>query len=200
LCYAFRVVLIFNFKEFFMLSRHLVALSLIAASSTVFADTFDINLRDTSAQFQYSAGLGSSTLGKSEMHLGYLYTSKTNSYADFGILVKDQVSADVPGLMVGVGIKGVLVKVTTRSATAVALGGMVRYAPPAVPRIGIVGAAYWSPNIMTFGDADRTVETGAGVEAGRRHVHRCSIVVLISRAAALLTYCRRMLLLIIRLS
>lgn len=147
-----------------MLSRHLVALTLIAASGTVFADAFDINLRDTSAQLQYKAAMGSSTLGKSEMHFGYLYTHKTNSYADFGMLVKDEVGPNLPGFSVGVGIKGLLAKVNTKSASALALGGLVRYAPPAVPKVGFVATAYWSPNILTFGDADRTTETGARVE------------------------------------
>jgi hypothetical protein len=144
--------------------RHVVALSLLTISTAALADAFDINLRDTSAQLQYSAAMGHSTLGKSEMHFGYLYTSKTNSYADLGILVKDEVSADAPGLTVGVGIKGLLAKVNTNRTTALALGGLVRYSPPAAPRLGIVGTAYWSPSIMTFGDADRTVETGARVE------------------------------------
>jgi hypothetical protein len=147
-----------------MLLRHLIALSLVATSSTTLADTLDINLRDTSAQFQYSAALGSTTLGKSAMHLGYLYTSKTNSYVDFGILVKDEVSPNTPGLTVGVGVKGLLAKANTHSTSAVALGGIARYALPAVPRLGIVGSAYWSPSILTFGDADRTIETGARVE------------------------------------
>ena len=147
-----------------MLLRHFVALSLISASTAALADSFDINLRDTSAQLQYHAALGSSTLGKSEMHLGYLYTSNKNSYTDFGILVKDEVSPNAPGLTVGLGIKGVLTKVNAKHSTALALGGQVRYSAPAVPRIGFVGTAYWSPNIMTFGDADRTVETGARIE------------------------------------
>lgn len=148
-----------------MLLRHVFALSLLTISTSTLADTFDINLRDTSAQLQYRASLGTATLGKSELHLGYLYTTKTsNSFADFGILVKDEVSADTPGLTVGVGIKALLAKVNANHATALALGGLVRYAPPAAPRVGIVGTAYWSPNILTFGDADRTTETGMRVE------------------------------------
>lgn len=147
-----------------MLSRYLVALSLIAASSTAFADTFDINLRDTAAQFQYSASMGTSTLGKSAMHIGYLYTNHSNSYTDFGMLVKDEVSPNAPGLTVGVGVKGLIAKVSANRATAVALGGLVHYAPPTIPKVGLVATAYWSPNILTFGDADRTVETGVRVE------------------------------------
>lgn len=147
-----------------MFLRHLVALSLIATSSTTLADSFDVNLRDTSAQLQYSAALGKATLGKSELHLGYLYTSKTNSYADLGMVVKDEAGANAPGLVVGVGFKGLIAKVNANNASALALGGLVRYSPPSVTRIGFVGTAYWSPNILTFGDADRTIETGARVE------------------------------------
>ena len=147
-----------------MLLHRLVALSFLAVSTTAFADSFDINLRDTSAQLQYSAKLGQATLGKSELHLGYLYTSHNNSYIDLGMLVKDEVSPNAPGLMVGFGVKGLLAKVPAHTSSAVALGGMVRFAPPPVPRLGLVATAYWSPTIMTFGDADRTVETGARVE------------------------------------
>jgi hypothetical protein len=145
--------------------RHFVALSLFAVSTATFADALDINLRDNSAQIQYSAALGRATLGKTEMHMGYLYTSKTNnSFADFGILVKDQVSPDAPGLAVGFGLKGLIARVNSYNASAVALGGLVRYSPPAVPRLGLVASVYWSPNILTFGDADRSIETGMRVE------------------------------------
>ena len=147
-----------------MFVRRLVALSFLVVSTTAFADSFDINLRDTSAQLQYNAKLGQATLGKSELHLGYLYTSKTNSYVDFGMLVKDDVSANVPGLTVGVGVKGLMAKVPAHTTSAVALGGMLRFAPGPVPRLGLVASAYWSPSILTFGDADRTIETGLRAE------------------------------------
>jgi hypothetical protein len=144
--------------------RHIAVLSFITLSTSVYADAFDINLRDTSAQLQYSAALGHSTLGKSDIHLGYLYTSKSNSFVDFGILVKDEVSANIPGLTAGVGIKGDLAKVNSRNASALALGGMVRYAVPAMPKVGVVGAMFYSPNIVTFGDAESTLESTARVE------------------------------------
>lgn len=145
--------------------RHVVTLSLFAMSTTALADALDVNLRDNSAQFQYRAAMGTATLGKSEMHLGYLYTSKSNnSFADLGILVKDEVTSDAPGLTVGFGMKGLIARVNTNNASAIALGGLVRYALPAAPRVGLVASAYWSPNILTFGDADRSIETGMRVE------------------------------------
>lgn len=158
-----------------MLLRRIVALSLlvVSASATVntaaLADTIDINLRDTSAQFQYKSSMGRDALGKTEFHVGVLYVNKNNLLSDFGLLVKDEVGRSAPGFSVGVGIKGLVAKVTgnnttTSNASALALGGMVRYSPPATQRLGIVGLVYLSPNIVTFGDADRYIETGVRME------------------------------------
>jgi hypothetical protein len=158
-----------------MLLRRIVALSLLSVttlvtvSTTALADTIDINLSDTSAQFQYKSSLGRDALGKTEFHFGVLYVDKNNLLGDFGLLVKDEVGSKAPGFSVGVGIKGLVAKVkgdnpAASNASALALGGLVRYSPPATPRLGIVGQVYLSPNIVTFGDADRYVETGARIE------------------------------------
>jgi hypothetical protein len=158
-----------------MLLSRIVVLSLLAVSTSVtvsttaLADTIDINLRDTSAQFQYKSSMGRDALGKTEFHLGVLYVNKNNLLGDFGLVVKDELGGNAPGFSVGVGIKGVVAKVTgnnptASNASALALGALVRYSPPATPRLGIVGEVYLSPNIVTFGDADRYVETGVRME------------------------------------
>jgi YfaZ precursor len=152
-----------------MLLRRIVALSLLAVSTTAMADTIDFNLRDTSAQFQYKSSMDRDALGKTEFHLGILYVNKNNLLSDFGVLVKDELGDNAPGFSVGVGIKGLVARVrgdnpTTSNASALALGGLVRYSPPPIPRLGIVGQVYLSPSIVTFGDADRYVEIGAQME------------------------------------
>ncbi len=158
-----------------MLLRRIVALSLLSVSTMVtvntsaMADTVDINLRDTSAQFQYKSSMGRDALGKTEFHLGVLYVDKNNLLSDFGVLVKDELGGNAPGFSVGVGIKGLVAKVkgdnpTTSNASALALGGLVSYSPPAIPRSAIVGQVYLSPNIVTFGDAERYVEAVARME------------------------------------
>jgi len=146
-----------------MFLRRILALSLFAVSSTALADALDINLRDSSAQFQYSASMGRDTLGKSEIHMGFLYTDKNNTLVDMGILVKDEVS-NAPGVTVGVGIKGLIAKAQNNNATALAIGGLVRFSPLSDTRFGIAGSVYLSPNIVTFGDADRYVETGVKLD------------------------------------
>ncbi len=152
-----------------MLLGRIVALSLLIASSTVLADTVDITLRDTSVQLQYKTSMGRDALGKAEFHAGVLYVNKNNMLGDFGLLVKDELGDKAPGFSVGVGLKGVIAQVsgntsTANNVSALALGAMVRYSPPTISRLGFVGQMYLSPNIITFGDADRYVETGARIE------------------------------------
>jgi len=149
---------------------YLLAFGIMATvSTTALADTVDINLRDNSAQFQYISSLGRDPLGKTKFHAGVLYVNRNNMLGDFGLLVQDELGDNAPGFSVGVGIKGVVAKVTgnstiVSSTTALALGGLVRYSPPATQRLGVVGEVYLSPNIVTFGDANRYVESNVRVE------------------------------------
>lgn len=148
----------------------LFACSTLAAFSTsALADSVDINLRDTSAQFQYISSLGTDPLGHTKFHAGILYVNRNNTLGDFGLMVQDELGDNAPGFSVGVGVKGLVAKVTgdtpfVNRTSAIALGGLVRYSPPATQRLGIVGELYLSPNIVTFGDANRYVESNVRVE------------------------------------
>jgi hypothetical protein len=150
---------------------YLLAFSTMATvSTTALADTVDINLRDNSAQFQYISSLGRDPLGKTKFHAGVLYVNRQNMLGDFGLVVQDELGDNAPGFSVGVGIKGVVARVTGNNSTivnstsALALGGLIRYSPPDIKRLGVVGEVYLSPNIVTFGDANRYVETNLRVE------------------------------------
>lgn len=148
-----------------MFFYRILALSLLAFSTTVLADAFDVNMNDTSVQLQYRASMGHDTLGRSELHFGYLYANKNNSFGDLGILVQDEVGSNAPGVTVGVGLKGVIARSQNNfNATALAIGGLVRFAPFTDTRFGISGLVYLSPNIVTFGDADRFIETGVKLD------------------------------------
>jgi hypothetical protein len=147
-----------------MLLRNVFALSLLIASTSILADTVDINLRDNSFQLQYIAPMGRDTLGSSELHAGFLYTNNHDRYGDFGLQVKGSVGNRDSGLTAGVGLKGLLASVNGNSAAALALGGQVRYSIPVVTRLGVVGQVYFSPNIVTYRDAERFAEAIARVE------------------------------------
>lgn len=147
-----------------MLLRNFFAISLLTASTTILADTVDINLRDNSVQLQYGASIGRDTLGTSELHAGFLYTSKNDRFGDFGLLVKETTGSSDSGVTAGVGIKGVVASVNGNDAVALALGGQVHFSLPSASRLGIAGQLYFSPNIVTYRDAERFAEAGARVE------------------------------------
>lgn len=140
-----------------MLFRNLFALSLLATSTSILADTIDINLRDNSVQLQYIAPMGRDTLGSTELHAGFLYNNDNDRFGDFGLLVKGSAGRGT-GITAGVGLKGLVSTVGDKSAAALALGGQIGYVLPAFPRVGIVGQLYFSPNIVTYRDAERFSE------------------------------------------
>ena len=150
-----------------MLLRNILALSLLTFATAAMADGIDLNLRNSSAQFQYNTSMGRDTLGKTEFHIGALYSDANNSHntlGDLGVEVKDEVGSKAPGFSVGVGIKGVLGHTQGTNESAVALGAMLRYSPPGLTRLGLIGQVYFAPNITTFSDANRYVESSARVE------------------------------------
>ena len=147
--------------------RNIVALSLLTLATTAMADTIDLNLRNSSAQVQYSSPMGRAALGKTEVHFGALYSdahNANNTYADVGVVVKDEVGSKAPGWSVGVGIKGLAAHTEGTNEQGVALGGLVSYAPPTLPRMSLVGQLYFAPNITTFGAANRYGEAVAQLE------------------------------------
>jgi hypothetical protein len=144
--------------------RNILAFALLTASSTVLADTVDINMRDNSVQLQYGASIGRDSLGTSQFHVGYLYTRGNDNFADAGLLVKETAGSSESGLTSGVGLKVILASIGGNDAAALALGGLVHFSPVATPRLGIVGQVYFSPNIVTYRSAERFVEAVARLE------------------------------------
>lgn len=147
-----------------MTLRQTLAIALLAASTSALADTVDINLSDKSAQMRYSMPLGRDSLGKSEFNAGFLYTEGGKGMIDAGMQVMNEVGTNLPGLTVGLGFKGLAASVAKYDAAALALGGQVRFSPSIAKRLGLVGQFYFAPKIVTFGDANRYVETGLRLE------------------------------------
>ncbi len=140
------------------------SLAFAMASAPAGAGALDINLSDNSAQIQYSSSMGRDSLGKTEFHTGFIYTDQDNLFGDAGILVKNDVGTGFPGVTVGMGFKGVMATIDNSDALALALGTQVRFSPSAASRFGIAGQFYFAPNIVTFRDADRFIETGVRLE------------------------------------
>ncbi len=147
-----------------MLSRSFLAFLLLAASTSVLADSVDVNLRDSAVQLQYIAPLGHDSLGSTDLHAGLLYTDHDGRYGDFGILVKGPVGDRSSGVTAGIGLKALVAKAGDFNAAALALGGQMRFSSPGDTRLGVVGELYFSPNIVTYRDAERFVEANVRLE------------------------------------
>lgn len=146
-----------------MLLHRILALTLLTASPHVLADAVDINLSNDVARFQYLAPMGHVGQGKSEFHMGFLYNDSNNILGDVGLLVMNS-AGNANHLSGGIGGKVLFARIANNHAVALALGGKIRSAPFGDKRLGITGQLYFAPDIVTFGDADRYLETGVGVE------------------------------------
>ena len=146
------------------LGRILAISIFVTTSNLALADTLDINLRDSSAQLQYSASMGRDTLGKSELHLGVLFSNKDNFLTDLGLLVQDEVSSNAPIVAVGFGLKALAGRAQASDVAAVAIGAQVGVKPFPDPRLNFVGEVFVSPKILSFSEATRYIETSARIE------------------------------------
>ena len=144
--------------------RKILAISLISVTSIAAADTLDIGLSNTTAQFKY--GVASGLAGKSEVYGELMYNDKNSVIGGVGLLVAND-EMKVPGLTIGIGAKALAstIKDSPRTnSSAIALGAQVRYELPAERRVAFSGEGYFAPKIITFGDADRYQQYGARAE------------------------------------
>ncbi len=145
--------------------RKILAISLVSVASVAAADTLDIGLSNSTAQFKY--GVPSTLAGKSEMYAELMYNDENSVIGGVGLLVAND-ELQVPGLTIGIGAKAVAASVkyspSRKSASAVALGAQVRYELPVERRVAFAGEAYYAPQITTFGDADHYQQIGARAE------------------------------------
>lgn len=140
------------------LMRFLAVISMLAAGPAM-ADMLDVNLNNSTAQFQYSTAGGPNDQGKANIHGGFMYNNNNSILGNAGILVTNGLEA-APGFSVGVGMEGVLAVLKDNppnryTASAVALDALLRYSPPAASHVAFVGEFHYAPRILTFGNAVR---------------------------------------------
>ncbi len=145
--------------------RKILAVSLMSVGTLAAADTLDIGLSNSTAQFKY--GVPSSIASKSEIYAELMYNDKNSILGGAGLLVAND-ELQVPGLTIGIGAKAVVATIketpTRQNASAVALGAQVRYELPVERRVAFSGEVYYGPQIITFGDADHFEQLGARAE------------------------------------
>ena len=148
-----------------ILSISLLILASLLLSATASAQRLDITLKQDSARFSYISLIGGSTFGRTEMNTGLLYNEDENIAIDIGLQVIDVAGSKTPGLELGVGPRFYYLHHDKKDANAavIALGGQLRYKLPSVPRLSILGSAFYAPSITSTLDAHNMNEIGFGI-------------------------------------
>lgn len=151
--------------------RRIVAVSLFAISSLACADTLDVSLSNSVAQFKIAKTSG--LAGKSDLFASVMYNDVNSVLGEAGLLVVNEESR-APGLSIGVGAKavgGTLNKLVINNTvvnrtmvSAVALGAQLRYEVPADRRFAFAGEYHYAPKIICFGDTERYTQAAVRAE------------------------------------
>lgn len=149
-----------------LVGKFIMGAVLLSVSLAASAQTASIALSDSSAQLGYGFLVGSSSYGRNEFKVDFLYNSDDVYLLSTGMQVFGEVGSKVRGLVAGLG--GKLYGATDNSSKdevlSFGVGGMLRYALPQEKRLifGIDG--YYAPPIISFLDADRFYEIAGRIE------------------------------------
>ena len=148
----------------------MVAAALLACAAAVPAQTLDLNMSNDSALFRYIIlDRDSSGSGSKEVDLGLVYSTDDAIVGMFGAQLVAEAGSRSPGLDAGLGLKlfGANADVDGGddvSLFALTLGGQLHFVPPPWPRIGVSLEGFFSPDVVTFGDADKFAYLSAALE------------------------------------
>jgi predicted porin len=129
-----------------------------------FSGALDLSVSNNAAALQYDSSNAGESKAGSNFQVGMLYNgSSMNSLADAGLMVKGEENT---GFVLAVGAKalfGVIknyVPGTTLDATAITIGGEVKYIVPAEKQLSAAIYYFGSSQVVTFGDANRADQWG----------------------------------------
>lgn len=129
------------------------------------ATAIDLGFNDDSAQVSFSQPLVTDELGSSQFGARFLYNDGEETKLLSGGFEFVGEPGNVPGLKVGVGVQAYGGSADhNQDILACAIGGLVRYAPPALGGVAFSGKLYVAPKIFSGLDSDGLLETS--VRAG----------------------------------
>jgi len=143
---------------------------LLGCAAIASAQTLDLNLNNDSALVRYLVRDQDSTgIGNKEVDLGFIYATDDAILGMFGAQLVAEAGSRSPGLDAGLGLKlfGASAEVEGQddaSLFALTVGGQLRFVPPPWPRVGASLQGFYSPDVVTFGDADRFSYLSAALE------------------------------------
>ena len=133
-----------------------IAVLLCASGAAAAAQQIDLSLNSDTALLRYTLPISYSTSGRTDADFGLLHTESNDPLLMAGITMLGEAGSQVPGLDGGVGFRAYGISMDNGADIgAVTLGGMLKYVPPALNRVGLVAALNYAPNVTVTGDANR---------------------------------------------
>ena len=147
-----------------MFKKLFLPLVFLFSASVSFAGTFDVGLNDSSVQLRTGIVLTEDDYGKTlfdarVLHNDHEETTLGSAGVDFA-----GEPGNVPGLLMGLGVKGYYGEADQdRKFSALGIGGLLNYYPPALGGFGLSGRLVYAPEISTAEDADRLFESSVAL-------------------------------------
>lgn len=145
-----------------MLKYLVFTFAVFSFSTIAYAQRIDINTNDETAEVEIRAIISEKVYGYSEFNARFLYSSEKhadNKLGSAGVDAYGELDA-LPGLEMGVGTKLYGGRVDHEDVLGVGLGGLLRYAPPAMNGFVFSGTLYYAPKVLSFLDSERLLESG----------------------------------------
>lgn len=142
-----------------MYSRIILLITAFFMSSITSAEEVNIQLGSDTARFMYITEAFGQDFGRLELEAGFLYNQNGDSLVNAGLLVRGE-SVSVP-LIVAIGARAYVSKVSTYNVAAIAIGGDLLLAPESWGGLGLGVYYYTAPGVVAFSDADGLSEYGA---------------------------------------
>lgn len=137
-----------------MIKRFFGVAALGLCSTTTHAAGLDLALGQDTASLVYLTDTASIGYGGADIGFGGFFNNNDDIMLTGNFLVTGSPGEQVP-LQFGVGAKGFYTDLDSdRDASAIGIGGQVRYLFPTRTHIAVAVEGYYAPRITTFEDAD----------------------------------------------
>lgn len=148
--------------------RYIAVFILLYVSHSAYADSFNVQLTDSSARFLYAAEVFGGEFGPTDLEVGAYFNEDDDTVAHVSLLLRSD-SLDNP-LVASIGGRfyygdvGNAANQTNATVAAFTLGVSLRYAPANLGNVGFSAYYFISPSVTTFLDADTFREYGIAID------------------------------------
>lgn len=131
------------------------------------AETFDLNVSSDAVRAALSGPLSFGETNGARYDVGYLYSDDQDARLNVGhaaLLVSGDAGARSANVHVGIGVRAAGIDQRGAEGGAVAVGGEFDVRLPAMNRLGLVGYAFYAPDVLAFGDIDTYLDASITVD------------------------------------